>query len=141
VEQLKQAAMDGMGYLQLQRTRPQTLAYALTDSPVGQLAWIVEKFKEWSDTEAPLPEQAVDRDQRLANVSLDWFTRSERQRHATYESMHAQDWSEQGPAPVGWAVFGADGLVRRLVDPEHKIAHWSEFDHGGTSRLWKHRNC
>jgi hypothetical protein len=45
--------------------------------------------------------------------------------------MHAQDWSEQGPAPVGWAVFGADGLVRRLVDPEHKIAHWSEFDHGG----------
>jgi hypothetical protein len=80
VEQLKQAAMDGMGYLQLQTTRPQTLAYALTDSPVGQLAWIVEKFKEWSDTEAPLPEQAVDRDQRLANVSLDWFTRSERQR-------------------------------------------------------------
>ena len=47
---------DGRGYLQIQSTRPQTLAYALTDSPVGQLAWIVEKFKEWTDAQAPLPE-------------------------------------------------------------------------------------
>ena len=39
---------DGNAYFQLQATRPQTLAYALTDSPVGQLAWIVEKFKEWT---------------------------------------------------------------------------------------------
>jgi hypothetical protein len=67
-----------------------------------------------------------------ANVSLYWFTRSgESAAHALYETMHAQDWSEQGTAPVGWAVFGADGLVRRLVDPEHKIQHWSEFSHGG----------
>jgi pimeloyl-ACP methyl ester carboxylesterase len=132
VEQLKRASTDGMGYLQLQTTRPQTLAYALTDSPVGQLAWIVEKFKEWTAAEATLPEQAVDRDHLLANVSLYWFTRSGASAaHALYESMHAQDWSEPGPAPIGWAVFGADGLVRRLVDPEHKIEHWSEFDQGG----------
>ena len=39
---------EGNGYLQIQATRPQTLAYALTDSPVGQLAWIVEKFQEWT---------------------------------------------------------------------------------------------
>jgi hypothetical protein len=50
------------GYFQIQATRPQTLAYALTDSPVGQLAWIVEKFKEWTDSSAELPEDAVDRD-------------------------------------------------------------------------------
>ena len=56
------------------RTRPQTLAYALTDSPVGQLAWIVEKFKEWTDPAAELPEDAVDRDQLLTNVSVYWFT-------------------------------------------------------------------
>jgi hypothetical protein len=42
---------DQSGYMKLQSTRPQTLAYALTDSPVGQLAWIVEKFKEWTDSE------------------------------------------------------------------------------------------
>src|SRR5215216_6827184 len=51
---------DMMGYSAIQGTRPQTLAYGLTDSPVGQLAWIVEKFKEWTDPSAELPEDAVD---------------------------------------------------------------------------------
>jgi hypothetical protein len=54
-----------------QSTRPQTLAYALTDSPVGQLAWITEKFKEWTDSR-DRPEDAVDRDQMLTNVMLYW---------------------------------------------------------------------
>ena len=52
---------DGSGYSRLQATRPQTLAYALTDSPVGQLAWIVDKFREWTDS-SERPEDAVDRD-------------------------------------------------------------------------------
>lgn len=56
---------DGVGYLHLQATRPQTLAYALSDSPVAQLAWIVEKFREWTDPAADLPEDAVDRDHLL----------------------------------------------------------------------------
>ena len=51
-----------VGYNPIQSTRPQTLAYGLTDSPVGQLAWIVEKFKAWTSG-AGLPEDAVDRDQ------------------------------------------------------------------------------
>src|SRR4030095_4963644 len=59
-------AGPGNGYFEVQATRPQTLAYALTDSPVGQLAWIVERFKEW--THAADPEDAVDRDQLLTNV-------------------------------------------------------------------------
>ena len=54
-------------------TRPQTLSYALTDSPVGQLAWIAEKFKEWTDS-TDRPEDAVSRDQMLTNVSLYWLT-------------------------------------------------------------------
>jgi pimeloyl-ACP methyl ester carboxylesterase len=66
---------DGLGYLQLQATRPQTLAYALNDSPVGQLAWIVEKFREWTDPAAELPEDAVDRDRLLTNVSWSEFDR------------------------------------------------------------------
>ena len=132
VEHMKQTAMDGMGYIQIQTTRPQTLAYALTDSPVGQLAWIAEKFKEWTDPTAELPEDAVDRDQLLTNISIYWFTRSGASAaHALYESMHAQEWGEEGPAPTGWAVFGADVIARRLMDPEHKIAHWSEFERGG----------
>jgi pimeloyl-ACP methyl ester carboxylesterase len=132
VERMKQASSDGMGYLQIQTTRPQTLGYALTDSPVGQLAWITEKFQAWTDPTVEFPEQAVDRDQLLANVSLYWFTRTGASAaHALYESMHAQEWGEQGPAPTGWAVFGADTIVRRLLDPECTIAHWSEFERGG----------
>ena len=57
---MRQFQADGLGYLQLQTTRPQTLAYALTDSPAGQLAWIAEKFQEWTDPAAQLPTDAVD---------------------------------------------------------------------------------
>jgi epoxide hydrolase len=132
VEQMKQTASDGEGYLKLQSTRPQTLAYALTDSPVGQLAWIVEKFKEWTDAAAELPEDAVDRDQLLSNVSLYWFTRSGASAaHILYDNMHAQDWGEPGKAPTGFAVFAAEPIARKLMDPEHNIAHWSEYERGG----------
>ena len=71
---MQQFQDDMMGYSQIQGTRPQTLAYGLTDSPAGQLAWIAEKFKEWTDPSAELPEDAVDRDHLLTNVSIYWFT-------------------------------------------------------------------
>jgi epoxide hydrolase len=58
------------GYAIIQATRPQTLSYALTDSPAGQLAWIVEKFKEWTDPAAELPDDAIDRDLILTDVSV-----------------------------------------------------------------------
>ena len=61
-------------YMQVQGTRPQTIGQALTDSPAGQLAWIVEKFQEWTDPAAALPEDAVDRDRILTDVSIYWFT-------------------------------------------------------------------
>ncbi|MGH9152343.1 MAG: epoxide hydrolase family protein [Acidimicrobiales bacterium] len=132
VEELKRWSKDDEGYLRLQSTRPQTIGYALVDSPVAQLAWIVEKVQAWTDRQAALPEEAVDRDQLLANVSLYWFTRTGASAaHALYESMNAQEWSEPGPAPVGFAVFGAESFVRTLLDPERKIEHWSEFERGG----------
>jgi pimeloyl-ACP methyl ester carboxylesterase len=62
------------GYAIVQSTRPQTISYALTDSPAGQLAWIVEKFKEWTDPRASLPEDAVSRDLILTDVSVYWLT-------------------------------------------------------------------
>jgi pimeloyl-ACP methyl ester carboxylesterase len=132
-QRLRQYGEDGRGYLQIQGTRPQTLAYGLTDSPAGQLAWIVEKFKEWTDPAKELPDQAVDRDQLLTNVSVYWFTRS----GATaatflYEAAHAvREWGAPSPTPTGFAVFGEGSLMRRVLDPDHKIEHWSEFDRGG----------
>lgn len=58
-----------LGYAMIQATKPQTLAYGLTDSPAGQLAWLVEKFKSYSDSR-DVPEDAIDRDDLLTNVML-----------------------------------------------------------------------
>ena len=89
-ERFNAAQSDGFGYLHLQSTRPQTLGYALTDSPVAQLAWIAEKFREWTDPAADLPEDAVDRDQLLTNVSIFWFAGAGASAaHGTYEGMQA----------------------------------------------------
>jgi epoxide hydrolase len=124
---------EGKGYLLLQSTRPQTLAYSLTDSPVGQLAWIVEKFKEWTHPAAVLPEDAVERDQLLTNVSIYWFTRSGASAAGfLYESAHSQEgWVPPSDVPQGMAVFNADPILRRVMDPQRTMAHWSEFDEGG----------
>src|SRR5260221_3799178 len=74
VQALQRFRTTGSGYAAIQSTRPQTLAYGLTDSPAGQLAWIVEKFGEWTDGD--LPDDAVNRDQLLTNVTLYWLTRT-----------------------------------------------------------------
>jgi epoxide hydrolase len=140
---------EELGYLHIQATRPQTLAYALHDSPAGQLAWIVEKFQAWTDPTAELPTDAVDRDQLLTGVSVFWFTGAgASSAHATYEGMQA--WRKlaaqqsQEPAaneaagpggersgpPTGVAVFAADTTIRSRLDPGNTM-HWSEFDRGG----------
>jgi epoxide hydrolase len=121
------------GYAILQSTRPQTLAYALADSPAGQLAWIVEKFKEWTDPAAGLPEQAVDRDQMLTNISLYWLTDTAGSSARLYYE-GAQAWGqipERSDVPTGVAVFPMDITIRNIAEREHNIVHWSEFDRGG----------
>jgi len=143
-DRFNQFRIDGLGYLHLQVSRPQTLAYALTDSPVAQLAWIVEKFHEWTDPAAVLPDEAVDRDQLLTLVSISWFTGAgASSAHATYDgvqawrAMAAQSSSQDdlqntsSPPPVGYAVFAADTTIRSLVDPTGEVDHWSEYDRGG----------
>ena len=125
-----------MGYAHIQGTRPQTLAYGLTDSPAGQLAWIVEKFKEWTDSAAELPEDAVDRDHMLTDVSVYWFTGTAgSSANLYYESAHDPSaWApkERGTVPTGVAVSTtADVAIRRLAERDHNVVHWSEFDRGG----------
>ena len=135
-EQFNHIQQDGLGYLHIQATRPQTIGYALHDSPVAQLAWVAEKFREWT-------EEAIDIDQMLTTVSIFWFTGAGASAaHAVYEGMQAyraiaaqhegssdQDWPA-GP-PTGYAVFAGDTTIRRLVDPAGRVSHWSEFDRGG----------
>ena len=132
LEHMHAYGKEGRGYLQIQGTRPQTLGYALTDSPVGQLAWIVEKFKEWTDPAAELPEDAVDRDQLLTNVALYWFTGTGASAaQFIYTAAHSQDWPAPSDTPQGWAVFGEPTLLRRLLDPGRVIEHWVEYGRGG----------
>jgi pimeloyl-ACP methyl ester carboxylesterase len=114
---------EGSGYLAIQNSRPQTIGYGLVDSPLLQLAWIAEKVHEWTD----LP---VDRDQLLTTVSLYCFTGcGATAAHTLYEQAHSSDWGSAPTVPQGFAVFGADETVRRLV-PAPAGAHWTEFERG-----------
>jgi pimeloyl-ACP methyl ester carboxylesterase len=144
-EKFNEFRANGIGYLHLQATRPQTIGYALNDSPAGQLSWIVDRLWASTDPAAELPEDAVDRDQLLTNVSIYWFTGSgASSANCVYDGMKA--WREleahqpqdaaaadgHPPAPpTGVAVFAADTTIRSVMDPSGQIQHWSEFDRGG----------
>ena len=114
---------EGSGYLAIQNSRPQTIGYGLADSPPLQLGWIAEKVCEWTD----LP---VARDQVLTTVSLYWFTGcGATAAHTLYDQAHSSDWGAPPAVPQGFAVFGADETVRKLV-PAPDGAHWTEFPRG-----------
>jgi microsomal epoxide hydrolase len=141
LESMMAFEQDGSGWRKIQSTRPQTLAYALTDSPVAQLAWNVEKFKEWAD--APnAPEDAIDRDQMLTLVTMYWLTATAgSSAQLYYESNRLMEeflrsWAGPWPLemPAGVAYFAADVArpVRSLAEGIlPTLAHWSEFDRGG----------
>jgi pimeloyl-ACP methyl ester carboxylesterase len=113
-------------YQALHATRPQTISYALTDSPVGLLAWMAEKFTEWAD-----PRSVITLDQILADVSIYWFTAtagsSARLAHETPRG------KVPCPVPVGVVVLPCDILqsVRPLAEQDYDIVRWTEFDRGG----------
>jgi pimeloyl-ACP methyl ester carboxylesterase len=123
---------ERVGYFQQQSTRPQTLSYGLTDSPAGQLAWIVEKFKEWTYSGRELPEDAVPRDRLLANVSLYWFTGTAgSSANIYYEVRHAQTFPGPSPVPTAVANFADDLAIRRFGERVYNIVAWHDFDTGG----------
>ena len=129
IEKLKQYNATVPGYIGIQSTKPQTLAYGLTDSPTGQLAWIAEKFHAWSDPRSP-----IDRDHLLTNVSLYWFTRTAgSSARIYYESARGRGIPNPCPVPMGVAVFPYDILqpVRSFAERVYDIRHWSEFARGG----------
>lgn len=128
---------EGNGYFTQQSTRPQTLAYGLTDSPAGQLAWIVEKFWEWTDRETS-PDDAVDRDHLLTNVSIYWFTATAgSSARLYYETAHSdRNWTSEpvkSTVPTGAAAFPKEiaSPIKAFATRSNNIVHWSEFDRGG----------
>jgi hypothetical protein len=130
---LKAARAEDFGYLQIQTTRPQSIAYGLTDSPVAQMTWIVEKFQEWSDPSKDVPEDAVDIDQLLTLVSVYWFGRGgEGAATFLYEAAHAAPaWGQTHDRPQGFVAFGDEPLIRRILDPENALPYWNQHARGG----------
>ncbi|MBO3748463.1 alpha/beta fold hydrolase [Streptosporangiaceae bacterium NEAU-GS5] len=121
------------GYSKVMATRPQTLAYALADSPVGQLAWIVEKFKDWTDSET-VPEDAVDRDKILTNVMLYWLTGTAASSSRLYYEF-GRAWAppRASTAPTALALFPYEIAqpIRSWAERTNRIVRWTEFDRGG----------
>ncbi len=123
----------GTGYSKQQSTRPQTLGYGLVDSPVGQLAWIVEKFWAWTDCDGH-PENAVSRDELLDNVMLYWATGSGASSARLYwESFNSFITDGRVELPTGVAAFPKEILCtpRRWCEAAYNITHWSTMPRGG----------
>jgi pimeloyl-ACP methyl ester carboxylesterase len=130
---MKAGRAEDFGYIALQTTRPQSIAYGLTDSPVAQLTWIVEKIKEWTNPARDLPEDAVDLDHLLTLVSVYWFNRGGAgAANFLYETAHSPaSWGGTHDRPQGFVSFGHEPLVRRILDPEQRLPYWNEHDAGG----------
>jgi pimeloyl-ACP methyl ester carboxylesterase len=124
------------GYSHEQGTKPQTLSYALNDSPVGLLAWIVEKFRTWSDCEGDI-ESVFTRDELLTNVMIYWVTEtissSARLYYETRQQPLSLSHANRIKPPVGFAVFPGEIPIppRELAERGLNIARWTTMPKGG----------
>ncbi|MCK0172695.1 MULTISPECIES: epoxide hydrolase family protein [Mycobacteriaceae] len=121
------------GYFTQQSTRPQTLGYGLVDSPVAQLAWIVEKFYAWTDCDGH-PENAVPRDKMLDNVMLYWLTASGASSARLYwETFNGGRKGDPISLPTGVASFPKEiiRMPRRWCEDSYHITHWTDMPRGG----------
>ena len=138
----EQRALDGIkyygdwdsGYSKQQSTRPQTVGYALTDSPVGQAAWILEKFWAWTDCDGD-PLNIFTRDELLDNVMLYWATRSAASSARLYWESFRKIQREPVSIPVGVAVYPKEIVppVRKWMEAKDfsNIQHFAEMPKGG----------
>jgi pimeloyl-ACP methyl ester carboxylesterase len=135
---------NGTAYLKMLSTKPQTMAAMLTDSPVGLLSFIMEKFQAWTNASTPLPEDAIELDIILTNISIYWFNKlGASTAYTLYDSMNMSfDWGAQSSdtnaqtwaapkVPSAMAAFGGDGaLIKKLLGPMGNPDRWSSYDEG-----------
>lgn len=124
---------EEFGYIAIQSTRPQTLAAGLVDSPVGQLAWIIDKFREWTHPRHALPDEVLDRDRLLTNVMLYWLTGTAgSSAYVGYAQESA--WGatkEPSGVPTAALMLAHDIGIRRYAETEDTITRWTDVDRGG----------
>jgi pimeloyl-ACP methyl ester carboxylesterase len=135
-EQLANWLREEVGYQAIQGTKPQTLAYALTDSPVGLAAWIVEKFRTWSDCGGDL-EQSFTKDELLTNITIYWVTAAINSSFWPYYARIHDGWPLPDGArmtvPTAYAAFPREILSppRAWAERVFDIQRWTVMKAGG----------
>jgi microsomal epoxide hydrolase len=136
LEQRRRFAREEAGYQWIQGTKPQTLAYALADSPVGLAAWIVEKFRTWSDCEGDV-ERRFSKDVLLTNVMLYWVTGAINASFWPYYAIRHERWPlpDEGriPVPAAYASFPCEILQppRAWAERVYDLRRWTPMKAGG----------
>jgi epoxide hydrolase len=136
VDAFKRFQTEGFGYFLEQSTRPQTIGYALADSPAGQAAWIYEKFHDWTDNNGD-PESALTRDEMLDNVTLYWLTdtaASSARIYFEHAGIVSKGNSGVVDLPVGCSIFPREIVPAPRTWAERffpKLIYWNELDRGG----------
>jgi len=124
------------GYAHIQGTKPQTLSYGLNDSPAGLAAWIVEKYRTWSDCSGNV-ENAFSKDELLTTVTIYWVTQTINSSTRLYYETQRHPWDlkqgERIETPTGVAVFPKEISVppREWGERSFNIQHWTEMPSGG----------
>jgi pimeloyl-ACP methyl ester carboxylesterase len=116
------------GYAAIQGSRPQTLAYAMADSPAGLLGWYLEWFDDYGQHVG-----AIGDDQILTNVTTYWLTGTAGSAARLYKEAAAHWGAQPGycEVPTALAVFPGDSTIRKFAEVQHSVARWTEFDRGG----------
>ena len=135
IEDIKIFQQQEFAYAMLHSTKPQTLAYGLNDSPAGLAAWIVEKFRAWSDCQGNV-ENRFTKDELLTNLTLYWVTETINSSiRLYYESAH--NWSANAgkrvEVPIGVAMFPKDMAPgpREWLERGFNVQHWTDMPKGG----------
>jgi microsomal epoxide hydrolase len=134
--QLERWLREETGYQWIQGTKPQTLAYALTDSPVGLAAWIVEKFRTWSDCGGDV-DRSFTRDEVLTNVTIYWVTGAIGSSFWPYYDRYHSPWPIPDGArievPTGYAAFPREILLppRAWAERVFNVQRWTVMPRGG----------
>jgi len=134
LKELEAWLKEETGYQWIQGTRPQTLAFALSDSPVGLAAWIVEKYRAWTDCDGD-PRNALSTDEMLGNISLYWFTNCVGASFWPYYARMHGPWPIDGRigVPAGYCEFPREILrpPRAAAERVFNIRRWSVMPKGG----------
>jgi len=136
------------GYSTQHATRPQTIGYALTDSPVGQMAWVAEKFHGWTDcghqpggqSIGGHPENSLSKDAMLDTISLYWLTASAASSARLYWHSFRNFAAGEILVPTGCSLFPNEimRLSRRWAERRYKnIVYWNELPRGGHFAAWE----